>query len=792
MRKKSHILPVCIALIVLLIGAIPVSFAINSLQTTQAAVVDTHKHDAILETVFDVRSKVEKHIIYLAASTLDLKAKARQDLLLTAEHHLNNFEVAITKLLKSNAHQLLPAEREGLRLGLSKILNNWKDISQQSKVDLKDIEKTAHFLSMIKNFETLNDVLFGLQDRVTSKQEQRLKQIFSNIELAFLIIVGLMICGAALASIGIGGSNFLLRKSRAQAAQLQENNVQLKRREEALHLQADRFHSAIEHMAQGLCMINKDHCLITWNRKFAEMYAIPDELLREGAPYRAILEHRIEVASAPENQPDFIDRELGKKTRSNDDNEIHELPDGRHISISYETTPEGGILSTHKDITQRRLSDQEIIHLAHHDGLTDLLNRRSFVSYLGDELAKSQASGELTLMTIDLDGFKLANDKFGHAAGDAVLQEVAARLRACTRRDDLVARVGGDEFAIVLKDAADQNDSASFAARLVDELSKPYDFEGQPIEIGASVGVAMSPGDANEVGALLKTADIALYEAKNDQGNQYRMFSKEMRDKIVDRRQLEDSFVHALEHDQLELYYQPLICARSNLVTGMEALLRWQHPQRGMISPTLFVPIAEDLGLMGKIGTWVLEQACHDAMQWPSPVRVAVNVSAAQFHTRNLELDVEFALDKSGLSGERLELEITESVLLDDDDKVLRAIDCVQDLGVSVAIDDFGTGFSSLSYLHKYPLDKIKIDRSFVAKLPKSNHSLSIVRTVVSLARSIGMATTAEGIETREQHAVLREEGCEQLQGYLFSKPVPAEKAAELIRSLNSSLTQAA
>ena len=498
------------------------------------------------------------------------------------------------------------------------------------------------------------------------------------------------------------------------------------------------------------------------------------------------------MASAPGNQPDFIDRELGKKTRSNDDNDIHELPDGRHISISYETTPEGGILSTHKDITQRRLSDQEIIHLAHHDGLTDLLNRRSFVSYLGDELERKRSVGELTLMTIDLDGFKLANDKFGHAAGDAVLQEVAARLRACTRRDDLVARVGGDEFAIVLKDATDQKDSASFAARLVDELSKPYDFEGQPIEIGASVGVATSPHDADEVGALLKTADIALYEAKNDQGNQYRMFSKEMRDKIVDRRQLEDSFVHALEQDQLEVYYQPLICARSNLVTGMEALLRWQHPQRGMISPTLFVPIAEDLGLMGKIGTWVLEQACHDAMQWPSPVRVAVNVSAAQFHTRNLELDIELALDKSGLSGERLELEITESVLLDDDDKVLRAIDCVQDLGVSVAIDDFGTGFSSLSYLHKYPIDKIKIDRSFVAKLPKSNHSLSIVRTVVSLARSIGMATTAEGIETREQHAVLREEGCEQLQGYLFSKPVPAKKAAELIRSLNLQLTTAA
>ncbi|MGI9475503.1 MAG: putative bifunctional diguanylate cyclase/phosphodiesterase [Hyphomicrobiaceae bacterium] len=729
---------------------------------------------------------MEKHILYFAASALDLSDSERRTMRAKADDHLNQFRTAITKLLKSTDHQILPEEREGLRKGLSEIFHNWGEVSGQSDSGMSDTERSFHFLSLIDQFEILNGVLLGIHKRVSTEQAENHTEVFSNIEIAILTIVGLMICGTCLTSIGIGGSNYLLDKSRAQAAQLRESNDQLRRREEALHLQADRFSSAVEHLAQGLCMINKDHRLITWNRKFADMYGIPEKLLQQGLPFLPVLEHRISSGTAPENCPEFVSRGLGAYAASAGENEIHELPDGRHISVSYEPTPEGGLLSTHEDITNRRRSEREIIHLAHHDGLTNLLNRRSFVESFGNEIDNLKANGALTLFTVDLDGFKLANDKFGHAAGDWVLCEVSARLKACTRSQDLVARVGGDEFAVVIKDEVEERTAEDFASRILAELSKPYDFEGQPVEIGASVGVAMAPRDAREVGALLKMADIALYEAKNDRGNQFRLFSKEMREKIFDRRRLEESFVHAMEQDQLALYYQPLICAQSNLVTGMEALLRWHHPERGIIPPTIFIPIAEDLGMMGKVGNWVLEQACQDAMKWPSPVRVAVNVSAAQFHTRTLDLDVSLALGKSGLSGERLELEITESVLLDDDDRVLRAIDNVQDMGVSVAIDDFGTGFSSLSYLHKYPLDKIKIDRSFVVNLPKSNHSLSIVRTIVSLARSMGMSTTAEGIETREQHSLLRQEGCEQLQGYLFSKPVPACEAVQLISTLNS------
>ena len=392
----------------------------------------------------------------------------------------------------------------------------------------------------------------------------------------------------------------------------------------------------------------------------------------------------------------------------------------------------------------------------------------------------------LAYFAIDLDDFKLANDSYGHAAGDYVLQTVARRLKECTRSEDLVARLGGDEFAVVLAGEACRDSASRFAARIIGEVSAPFDYEGQNIEIGASVGVAVAPHDASNVDQLMKVADVALYQAKGEGRNLYRQFTANLLDKMLERRELEEELSLALDRDQIELYYQPLICARSGLIGSMEALVRWKHPKLGSVPPSKFIPIAEDLGLMGKLGAWVIERACFDAREWPSSVRAAVNVSAAQFQTRALELDIALALGKSGLTGDRLELEITESVLLDDEDTVLAVIDKVREMGITVSLDDFGTGYSSLSYVHKYPLDKIKIDRSFVASLPSSKHSQSIVRTIVSLAKSLGMSIIAEGIETEEQLALLKEEGCDQLQGFLISKPVPAGAAKALIVRLNA------
>jgi diguanylate cyclase (GGDEF)-like protein len=443
-------------------------------------------------------------------------------------------------------------------------------------------------------------------------------------------------------------------------------------------------------------------------------------------------------------------------------------------------------------LAARQKLEAQLTHMAHHDGLTALPNRLLFREEMERELARARRGEPVAVLCVDLDHFKRVNDTLGHAAGDALLQAAAERLRACVRETDIVARLGGDEFAIV-QVLADQPRAATvLAERLIADLSRPFDIEGHQVVVGASVGIALAPSDGTEADQLMKSADMALYRAKADGRGVLRYFESEMDAKMQARRALELDLRKALAEHEFELFYQPIVDLQSNRVAGFEALLRWNHPTQGLIPPGEFIPIAEDMGLIIPLGEWVLRRACLEAAGWPDNIKVAVNLSPAQFKSKTLALAVTSALADSGFPASRLELEITESVLLQDNDTVRAILHQLRDLGVRISMDDFGTGYSSLSYLRSFPFDKIKIDQSFVRDMCLHDDSIAIVRAVAGLGRNLGMSTTAEGVETNEQLGRLRDEGCTEVQGYLFSRPLPASEVPRLLAQIHKQMRSAA
>ena len=471
-----------------------------------------------------------------------------------------------------------------------------------------------------------------------------------------------------------------------------------------------------------------------------------------------------------------------------DGSEIEVLTYGREINYDGRD----GVLMAIVDITERRRAEARIAYMAHHDGLTGLPNREFFQQRLAQELDEAASGARpLAVLCIDLDLFKTVNDSFGHPMGDRLLQAVAGRLKQQMHGGNLAARLGGDEFAaIVSQDGADG--SGEFAARLISVLSAPYDIDGNELVIGASIGIALSPLDGTSCEELMKNADMALYRAKQHGGRVHRFFEREMDLQAQKWRDMEHDLRRAFAQAEFELHYQPLIDVASNIISGFECLLRWRHPDKGMISPAEFIPVAEDIGLIVPLGEWVLREACHEAATWPDGIKVAVNLSAVQFRSRNLVQVVMQALAQSSLAPERLELEITESILLAETDANLATLHQLRQLGVRISMDDFGTGYSSLSYLRSFPFDKIKIDRSFVKDLAQRSDCLAIVRAISGLGRSLNIITTAEGVETSEQLDWLRAEGCNQVQGYLFSAARPAAEIAGLLARFGARSSKAA
>jgi diguanylate cyclase (GGDEF)-like protein/PAS domain S-box-containing protein len=439
------------------------------------------------------------------------------------------------------------------------------------------------------------------------------------------------------------------------------------------------------------------------------------------------------------------------------------------------------------DMTEKRRAESRIAHMAHHDALTGLPNRVLFHERLDEALSRLRRHGEkIAVLYLDLDHFKNVNDTLGHPIGDLLLKEAADRLRSCLRGSDIVARFGGDEFAVLQMGIAGPDEAGVLAERIVTLMIEPFDIEGQRIVIGASAGIAMAPNDGESSDVLLKNADMALYRAKEDGRRVFRFFEPGMDARLRARRALELDLRSALAAHEFELYYQPLVTLTTGAISGFEALIRWRHPVRGMVAPVDFIPLAEEIGLIVPIGEWVLRQACAEAVAWPDNVKVAVNLSPVQFKTSNLTQVVLMALANAGLPPGRLELEVTESLLLETSEANLATLHRLRGLGVSICLDDFGTGYSGMSYLRDFPFDKIKIDRSFVSELGETGDCMAIVRAITRLGTSLGIRTTAEGVETEAQLGLLRNEGCTEMQGYLLSRPMPASEIAKFLTAHGS------
>ena len=565
---------------------------------------------------------------------------------------------------------------------------------------------------------------------------------------------------------------------------LESDNQLLGAREHELTTQNLRFDAALNNMSQGLVMFDRDNRVTVANRHYTEIYGLSAEVVRPGCSLRQLLEAR----KAAGTFGDDIDSYLARQhTDGIVERKTTDLPDGRVVSIVNCRMSDDGWVSTHEDVTEQRRIEQRITHMARHDALTGLPNRLLFRERMEQALAGSSREESVAVLSIDLDCFKEVNDTHGHPAGDALLKGVADRLRRCVG-DGMVARLGGDEFAMIRVGAHNVEDLFALAERILKALSEPMKIEGHDIRVGSSIGIAVTPAHGNDPDELLKHADTALYRAKADGRRTFRLFEPDMNIQALARRSLEADLRGALDRGEFELHYQPFVNVLSNQVTGFEALIRWNHRDKGLIPPADFIPLAEETGLINPIGDWVLRQACMDAADWPVGLQIAVNLSPVQLRNRALPRLVILALAAARLDPKRLELEITETALLKDDEALLASLHHLRALGVRIAMDDFGTGYSSLKCLRSFPFDKIKIDRSFVNELGIRLDSAAIVRAVAELGRSLAMTTTAEGVETEAQLAHLKHEGCTEVQGYLFSRPRPAGELASLISTLEKRL----
>jgi diguanylate cyclase (GGDEF)-like protein len=551
-------------------------------------------------------------------------------------------------------------------------------------------------------------------------------------------------------------------------------------RESAL---AGQFDTALNNMPHGLCMFAASGRLAVMNHRFSEMMNLSDGLAQRGVSAPDIVSACISAGTISAPSGKIILSEIEDSQAGDIITTDSGAARDRTLSWTFQPMAGGGAVVLLEDITERRNAEARISHLARYDELTALPNRVNFRDEIERLLAVPHDTDQLSaLLFVDLDQFKQVNDTLGHPCGDQLLCAVADRLRAMLRPEDFVARFGGDEFVVFQQNIRSNEEAAHLARRIVDHLSERYKIDNHLVEIGASVGIAMTSLGIS-ADTLLKNADMALYRAKADGRGTFCFFRDEMAQTVEARRILELDLRKALANEEFELFYQPLVNLKTGRIATCEALLRWNHPVRGTVSPIDIIPVAEDMGLIVDLGRWILREACMECMKWPEGVSVAVNFSPQQFHQRDVLSEVRYALEISGLPAHRLEIEITESSLLRNTQLTHDVLSQLQAIGVRISLDDFGTGYSSLSYLHNFPLQKVKIDRSFLEGID-SDRPLTLLRGVARLSADLGMSVVVEGIETNEQLELISADGTvTEAQGYLFSRPVPAVRVRQLLNA---------
>ncbi|MER9969529.1 EAL domain-containing protein [Mesorhizobium sp. M0060] len=561
-----------------------------------------------------------------------------------------------------------------------------------------------------------------------------------------------------------------------------EDITEQRRAEQELKEQHRRFDAALANMSQGLLMYDADGKLIVRNERFLELYHVRPVDFPLGMSHRDAFKRLLELGIYTKLDLDSEILQIEACLRVGKTHVTHRhLADGRTLLVARRPMSGGGWVATFDDVTERRRVEERMTHLAHHDTLTNLPNRSMLRERLDQALSETR-DGSLAIFSLDLDHFKAVNDTWGHPSGDWLLKCVAERLQRCLRNEtDVVARFGGDEFVIIQFNLKSPGDAEKLAKRIVEIIGKPFRDKRHDMRVGISVGIALFPNDGKDADTLLKNADMALYRAKSEGRNLYRFFEPAMDAMVRARRALEIDLRAALSRREFELDFQPIMNIASGEIVGAEALMRWRSPVRGLVRPDDFIPAAEETGLIVPLGEWALRKACTSAAGW-APLRIAVNVSAVQIKSGTFARSVISALAFSGVPANRLELEITETVLMDESDLVLKTLRQLRDLGVRIALDDFGTGYSSLGYLRRFPVDKIKIDRSFIRDID-SRDTAAIVRTIIGLGAQLDITVTAEGVETEAQLEFLRKEGCVEAQGYLIGVPSKASDIDRLLRS---------